>query len=107
MHLLKILSRYKTFKHRKLTCEKENLFILVKKKVTDRKKSGNFRYKLFPLHHYEKLHGWKKSNVQPLLLKIKYEKLRKLEKAKQNKQKKSLLTKNKRKRKKKEKRQKP
>ncbi len=40
------------------------------------------------LLHYEKLHSWKNSNVQPLLLKIKQEKLRKLEKAKQNKQKK-------------------
>ena len=30
------------------------------------------------LLHYEKLHGWENSNVQPLLLKIMQEKLRQL-----------------------------
>ena len=45
------------------------------------------------LLHYENFHSWKKSNVQPLLLKIKQEKLRKLEKAKQRKQRKPLLKK--------------
>ena len=49
------------------------------------------------LLHYENFHNWKKSNAQPLLLKIKQEKLRKLEKAKQKKQKKPLLKKNKQK----------